>query len=440
MPATTLSPPKPAAPERPEAAFARGVYVFDRDGRRYLDGCSGAVVANIGHGVPEVLQAIRRQAEQCTFAYRTQFTNAPARRLERRLADLAPADLDAVTLVNSGSEANEAAIRTALRYWAARGRPDKHMVVARRTSYHGMTLGALSASGHPDRRDGLEAALIPGVQAASAYRCPPSDGRERAGCVEESIERLGADRIAAVIAEPVVGAAGGAIAAPAGYWAQLRRICDRHDVLLIADEVMTGLGRTGVWFASAREGVVADMVTVGKGMSAGYAPMAALIARRPIADVVAAVGGVFGHTYSANPVGAAACLAVLDYVERHELVVAAAERGAAVRAGLEELATRHRCVADVRGEGLLLGFELAAGREASRPFPKDLGAAQLLVDAAFRRGLLLYPAGTDECSDAVLVTPPLVIAPEEIAELLHLLDEALADFEQIDGIRHEMGE
>lgn len=440
MAAMMISPRRPAAPERPEAAFARGVYVFDRDGRRYLDGCAGAVVANIGHGVPEVLQAIRRQAEQCTFAYRTQFTNAPARRLERRLADLAPGDLDAVTLVNSGSEANEAAIRTAVRYWAARGQPDKHMIVARRTSYHGMTLGALSASGHPDRRVGLDGALIPGPKADSPYRCPADGGPESARCVELAIDELGADRVAAMIAEPVIGAAGGAIPAPEGYWAELRRICDRRDVLLIADEVMTGLGRTGVWFASGRESVVADLVTVGKGMSAGYAPMAALIARRPISDVVDAAGGVFGHTYSANPVGAAACLAVLDYLERHQLVPKAIDRGAAVRAGLQELATHHRCMGDVRGEGLLLGLELAADRESSWRFDKELGAAQLLVDAAFRRGLLLYPAGTDECPDAVLITPPLVIQPQEISELLRLLDEALGDFEQIDAIREAMGD
>jgi adenosylmethionine-8-amino-7-oxononanoate aminotransferase len=415
------------------------VYVFDRDGQRYLDGCSGAVVANIGHGVPDVLQAIRRQSEQCTFAYRTQFTNAPARRLERRLADLAPGDLDAVTLVNSGSEANEAAMRMALRFWAARGRPDKHMIVARRTSYHGMTLGALSASGHPDRRVDLEAALIPGLQAASPYRCPAGDGPERARCVEVAIDQLGADRVAAVIAEPVVGAAGGALTAPEGYWAELRRVCDRHDVLLIADEVMTGLGRTGVWFASAREDVVADLVTVGKGMSAGYAPMAALIARRPVADVVEAAGGVFGHTYSANPVGAAACLAVLDYVERHDLLSKATDRGAVLRAGLDKLAMHHRCVTDVRGQGLLLGLELGDHKHARR-FPKELGVGQQLVDAAFRRGLLLYPAGTDESPDAVLVTPPLVIQPEEIAELLHLLDGALSDFEQIDDIHNAMGD
>jgi adenosylmethionine-8-amino-7-oxononanoate aminotransferase len=210
-------------------------------------------------------------------------------------------------------------------------------------------------------------------------------------------------------------------------------------VLLIADEVMTGLGRTGVWFASAREDVVADLVSVGKGMSAGYAPMAALIARQPIADVVAAAGGVFGHTYSANPVGAAACLAVLDYLEGHDLLSKAIDRGGVVRAGLHKLARSHRCVTDVRGEGLLLGLELG-DRKHARRFPNQLGAAQQLVDAAFRRGLLLYPAGTDECPDAVLITPPLVIRPEEISELLRLLDGALSDFEQIDDIRTEMGD
>lgn len=385
------------------------------------------------------LQAIRRQAEQCTFAYRTQFTSTPARRLERRLADLAPADLDAVTLVNSGSEANEAAIRTALRFWAASGRAFKQVIVARRTSYHGMTLGALSASGHPDRRADLEGGLTPSPKAASPYRCAPNGGPERARAVEAAIEELGDDRVAAIIAEPVIGAAGGAIPAPEGYWAELRRICDRHDVLLIADEVMTGLGRTGAWFASAREGVVPDMVTVGKGMSAGYAPMAALIARQPIAERVDAAGGVFGHTYSGNPLGAAACLAVLNYIEKHQLVAQAADRGAELRAGLDELAVRHPCVAEVRGEGLLLGLELTADARRQSPFPKKLRAGARLAQAAFERGLVLYPAGADECPDAVLVTPPLVIEPHQITELLDLLDRALDDFQQIDEIRQAMG-
>ncbi|WP_250282032.1 MULTISPECIES: aminotransferase class III-fold pyridoxal phosphate-dependent enzyme [unclassified Frankia] len=410
---------------RPQIASGRGIYLYDEEGRRYLDGCSGAVVANIGHGVTEVNAAIAAQAEQIAFVYRTQFDNAPAVRLQRRLASLTPGDLDAVTLVNSGSEANEAAIRLAVQYWRAVGQPGKTRILARRTSYHGMTMGALSLSGHPHRREGLESLLIDVPRVVSPYACPPGQGREWAADWDRMIREVGADQVAAVIVEPVVGAAGGAIPSPPGYLLELRTICDRHGVLLIADEVMTGLGRTGVWFASAVDGVVPDIVTVGKGMSAGYAPMAAMITRVGLDRTVRATGTdrVFGHTYSGNPLGAAACLAVLDYLEDHDLLLRAREAGSILREGLLSLAQRHPAISDVRGQGLLLGMELAG---------VDVGphAAQRLTDLAFDCGLLLYPAGTDESPDAVIIAPPLVIEDGQLDELLGLLDESLTLLEQ----------
>jgi adenosylmethionine-8-amino-7-oxononanoate aminotransferase len=438
MRTSNLIQPRSSVP-RPSVASARGCYMYDTDGRRYLDGCSSAIVANIGHSVPEVVAAITRQADAVTFAYRTQFTNHPAEELARRLAALAPDDLDEVFFVNSGSEATEAAARLAWEYWRSRNRPEKRWIITRHLSYHGMTLGALSMSGHSGRRRSCEGLLheFPAVPPAYCYRCPL--GLERASCGlacaeewERSLSRLGAANVAAVVVEPVVGASGGALPAPDGYLTKLRELCDRHEVLLVFDEVMTGLGRTGRWFGGDVEGVTPDMIVLGKGMSAGYTPMAAVIARTPIMQAVAEASDVaqFGHTYSANPLSAATCLAVLDYLEDHDLVSAAHERGTVLRADLERLAFHHEIIGDVRGRGLLLGIELVADRATRRRFPPEVQVADRLVQAAFERGLLVYPAALPEGGDSVLIAPPLTISPTEVDHLLLMLGQALGDVER----------
>lgn len=423
---TALDHPEFQAISRPEIAYGRGVWLEDVTGRRYLDACSGAIVANIGHGVVDVNNAITRQLEQVAFVYRTQFSSASARQVCERLAALAPGDLNWVSLTVSGSAANEAAIRLAVQFWRSRDRPRKHKVVGRRTSYHGMSVGALSVSGHPERRNGLESLLIDLPHAPSTYRCPPSNGEVWAKTVERTIIEADPATVAAVIVEPVVGAAAGALPSPPGYLRALREVCDRYEVLLIADEIMTGLGRTGHWFASTRDGVIPDVITVGKGMSAGYAPIAALIARESIA--ANGVGNqIFGHTYDANPVGAAATLAVLDFIERHDLLTHVARTGQVLREGLLQLAVRHSSIEEVRGEGLLLGVQL---RPDLLVAPGGGDTSHRLVDLAFERGLLVYPAGTDECPAAVLIAPPFVITSQEVAELLKRLGEAFGDFEQ----------
>ena len=417
-----------------EIVAGRGVFLYDRTGRRYLDGCSGAIVANIGHGVAEIADAIATQARDLAFVYRTQFTSAPAEALAARLAALAPGDLDYVFFVNSGSEAMEAAVRLALQYWQERGEPGRRHIVSRRVSYHGMTVGALSLSGHAGRRRLLEPLLhtCPVAPPAYCYRCP--FGLQRDSCdlacadaIERLIETHGPQNVAAVVVEPVVGASGGAIPAPDGYLSRLRAICDRFGVLLVFDEVMTGLGRTGAWFACEHEGVVPDVLVVGKGLNAGYTPMSAVIARRPLIDVLRRGSGVapFGHTHSGNPLSAATCLAVLDYVERHGLIAAARERGAELRAGLAALAVAHPIIGDVRGRGLLLGVELVADRTTRTRFRPTLAVAQRVVAAARAEGLVLYPAGVPETGDAVLVAPPLVISSAEVGELLEGFDAAL---------------
>jgi adenosylmethionine-8-amino-7-oxononanoate aminotransferase len=415
-----------------------GVFLYDESGRRYLDAASGAVVANIGHGVEAIAAAMADQARRVAFSYRTQFSSRPLEELARRIAAIAPGDLEFSVFTNSGSEATEAALRLALQYWREVGRPEKTHVVSRHMSYHGMTLGALSMSGHPGRRAGLEPLLhqFPAVPPAYCYRCPlglsPDTCATR--CAEEwetAFVAAGPETVAAAIVEPVVGAAGGAVPAPDGYLARLREICDRHEVLLIADEIITGFGRTGTWFGCDHDGVVPDLLVVGKGISAGYVPVAAVIARRHVVDAIERGSGVgvFSHTYSGFPLGAATCLAVLDYLDEHDLVTAARDRGAELRAGLEAVAARHPIVGDVRGRGLLLGLELVADPRTKRRFPVEAQVARRLVDLSFERGLILYPAGTPPAGDAVLVTPPLTISRAEIGELLELLDAALTELE-----------
>jgi adenosylmethionine-8-amino-7-oxononanoate aminotransferase len=422
----------------PLVARGEGIYLFDVDGRRYLDASSGAVICNIGHGVREVVDALAEQAKRVAYVFRTQFTSEPAEQLALRLAQLAPGDLTGAFFTNSGSEATEAALRMSLQHWREIGRPEKTLVLSRHMSYHGLTLGALSLSGHPARRAGLEILLhdFPRVVPAYCYRCPL--GLQPDSCAvacaddwERAIVDAGPENVAAVFAEPVVGAAGGAVPAPPGYLRRLREICDEYEVLFVADEIMTGFGRTGAWFGCDHEGVVPDILVVGKGMSAGYVPVAGIVVREPISDAVDAGSGktIFGHTYSAFPAGAAACLAVLDYIEEHDLVTAARLRGGELRAGLEGLAARHPIIGDVRGKGLLLGLEVVANREHRTRFDPSLQVAQRLVDCALERGLILYPAGTPPAGDAVLVTPPLTIEPAQVRELVALLDDALTDLE-----------
>ncbi|HEX2051153.1 MAG TPA: aminotransferase class III-fold pyridoxal phosphate-dependent enzyme [Actinomycetota bacterium] len=431
----------PDADERyPTIVRGDGVYLVDDAGNRYLDACSGAIAANIGHGRHDVAAAMADQAARVAFLYRTQFVSSATTALAEQLARRAPGDLDHVLFTNSGSEATEAAIRIVIRYWQARGRPSKTKVVGRDMSYHGVTAAALSATGHTGRRSNYTSLLAdwPRAVAPYCYRCPVGLVPETCGgaCAHD-FERVfgdaGPDTVAAAIVEPVVGAAGGALAPPVGYLRRLRDACDRHDVLLIADEIMTGLGRTGTWFGCDAEGVVPDVMTIGKGVSAGYAPIAAVLMRRHVVDAIGPRCGseVFGHTYSGNPVGAAAAGAVLDALENEGLVDAARSTGARLEEGLRRLARTHRIVGDVRGRGLLLGVELVADRATRTPFAPEDGVTRRLVGACFDEGLVVYPAATGACVDAILVAPPLTITPDEIVDLLQRLDRALAVVEAL---------
>lgn len=421
----------------PEVDYGQGVFLYDAEGKEYLDGCAGAVTACLGHGLPEIVAAMAAQAGRVAFSYRGQFTNRPAETLATELVRLAPGDFDGVFFVNSGSEALETALKIAVQYWHEQGQRGKTLVLARRMSYHGITLGALSMSGHLARRRWFAPLLneLAVVAPPYCYRCPlgkryPDCALACADDLETAIRRVGPERVAAFVAEPFIGAAGGAVGAPPGYFERIRAICDRHGILLVADEVMTGIGRTGRMFAVEHYGLQPDMIAVGKGLSAGYTPLAATLVHsrvlRALRDGSRQV--MSGHTFSANPLSCAVGQAVLSYVQEHNLVPRAAELGVYLKDQLSILQRRHPMVGDVRGAGLLWGLELVADAALRRPFATEQQVTARLVAAAQRHGLLVYPAlaGVDVAGgDAVLIAPPLTITRAEIDILLQRLDAAL---------------
>jgi adenosylmethionine-8-amino-7-oxononanoate aminotransferase len=419
----------------PVVDYGRGVYLYDTAGKRYLDGSGGPMTASIGHGVEEITAAIGAQLDRVAFTYRTQFTNEPAERLAKELTARAPGDLDWAFFVGSGSEATEFAMRAAIGYWREVGRPEKVKILGRHISYHGMTLGALSMSGHAGRRPDYGTLLhaFPVGPPAYPYRyAKPGESSEEyaARSVAEFEAAVAAEdlsTVAAVIVEPIVGAAGGVLVPPDGYLRRLRDMCDRLGVLLIVDEVITGMGRTGDWFACTSEGVVPDLLAAGKGLSAGYSPVGAVLMRRHVVEAITEGSGVapFGHTFSGNPLGAATCLAVLGYIEENDVLSNARERGKQLRAGLMGLQERFPFMADVRGRGMLWGFELVTDAE-KRTAPKSShNVSAAFADTCFDLGLIVYPAGIAPFNNAVIVSPPLTITAAETDELLLLLGEAL---------------
>lgn len=414
----------------PTVAHASGVWLTDTAGKRYLDGSSGAVVATVGHGDPYVLEAMRAQAEKVTFAYRTQFENEPAVALARRLTGHLSQGLDRVFLVSGGSEATETAIKLARSYHVARGEPQRHRIVSRFPSYHGSTLGALAATGYVPLTERY-APMLTGQHYAAAptcYRCPfglehPSCGVACADDVERTIEALGSETVAAIILEPIGGAATGATVPPDDYLARVSAIARRHGVLLIHDEVMTGAGRTGRYCAHQHwePGAEVDVLALSKGLGAGYAPLGAVVCRGEIAEAVLEAGSFpHGFSYAGNPLAAAVGLAVLDVLEGRDLMARAVDRGAQLRSGLEALQAGSRIVGDVRGKGLLLGVEFVADRASRRPFPLEADVARLVTATAADEGLLVYPrrGGGGLSGDHVLVAPPLTISADEVDELL----------------------
>jgi adenosylmethionine-8-amino-7-oxononanoate aminotransferase len=425
----------------PEAVRGEGVYIYDKDGRQYLDGSGGAAICCLGHGHPEVIAATREQLEQLAFAHTGFFTNRPQEELAELLArHFGEADAR-VYFVSGGSEANETAIKLARQYWQARGREHKHMVVSRRQSYHGNTLGALSVTGHIKRRSPYLKLLSewPRIEPCYAYRHQQEGedeaayGERAAAALESAIDEHGAEHIAAFMAETVVGASLGAVPASGAYFRRVREICDRHEILLILDEVMAGSGRTGSYFGFEQEGVVPDIVTLAKGLGGGYQPIGAAIARgfihREIADRLKSF--THGHSYVGHATACAAALAVTRVIDREHLTGRVRELGDRLGTGLRAAFSDHPGVGDIRGRGLFWGLELVQDRASKEPVRAEQGLPAKIRNAAMANGLICYPGGgTADGQDGahVLLAPPYVCEPPHIDELV---DKLKRTFDQV---------
>lgn len=418
---------------------AEGIRLFDESGHEIIDADSGAIsVISVGHGVDEIVEAMAEQARRLAYVHSGQLTHDVAEELARAMARFSPGDLNRSILVSGGSEATETAVKLARHYHVVRGKPAKEIVLSRARSYHGATLFALSLSGVPLRQEPYLPYLRQDRKVVDAYcyRCP--FGKEYPSCelacatdLEHAIEDVGAERVSAFIAEPIVAAAGPAMTPPQGYFERIRQICDENDILFIADEVVTGFGRTGANFGIDHWNVVPDAIVTAKGLAGGYAPLGAVIFSDRIAEAFELARTSFTHglTWEAHPVACAAGLAVLRIIERDGLVENAARQGEYLFRKLRELAQSRPIIGDVRGRGLLAGIELVAGRKTKRPFDPALQVTRRLCAAAEERGIMIYPgAGADGvASDQVLVSPPLVVDREDIDAIIQRLAFALDD-------------
>ena len=425
------------ARDYPLIVRGEGCWLYDADGRAYLDGCGGAFVVNIGHGVAEVADAMAEQARRLAYVSGMAFTHEAVEELASEVARLCPPGLDYVYPLSSGSDAVEAGLKLARQFWVESGRPGKHAVLALTPAYHGNTLLALSASAREHYKTYYREWLVDvaRVRAPYAYRCPcggapPFCDACSGAALEESILRLGPERVAAFVAEPVGGSSSGASVPPAGYFARVREICDRYEVLLVADEVLAGSGRTGSWSALAPSGVAADIMVLGKGIAGGYAPLSAVVASARVVDELARGSGAFLHaqTFSHHPVLCAAGVATIRYIVAHGLVDRCARMGERLHRRLAALRALPY-VGDVRGRGLLAGVELVADRESRRPFARALGVAERVTQAALDAGLVVWPnvGHVDGAEgDIVMLAPPFTLSDEEVNELVARLERALA--------------
>ncbi|MCP1335372.1 aspartate aminotransferase family protein [Futiania mangrovi] len=422
----------------PVAVRGEGCFIVDSDGKKYLDASGGAAVSCLGHSDPEVTQAIKDQLDRIAFAHTGFFTSEPAEALADRLIDRAPGDLSRVYFVSGGSEAVEAALKLARQYFLEIGQPQRRHIVARWQSYHGNTLGALSAGGNRWRREPFEPLLVSmsHVDPCYAYRYrEPGESEEAYGiraadALEAELQRLGPETVAAFVAEPVVGATLGAVTPAPGYFRRIREICDRHGVLLILDEVMCGMGRTGSLFACEQEGIAPDIACIAKGLGAGYQPIGAMLASQRIYDAIAAGSGFFqhGHTYLGHPAACAAGVAVFDKISGPAMLARVREMGGKLDAALRDRFGQHPNVGDIRGRGLFLGLELVEDRETKAPFDPAHGLAARIKKAAMARGLMCYPmSGTldGRRGDHVLLAPPFIIDDTHVELIVDRLADAI---------------
>jgi adenosylmethionine-8-amino-7-oxononanoate aminotransferase len=423
----------------PKAIGGEGVWLIAEDGRRILDASGGAAVSCLGHQHPRVLDAMARQASKLAYAHTAFLSSEPAEALAEHLVGHEPGGLAYAYFVSGGSEAIEASIKLARQYFVERGEPQRQHFIARRQSYHGNTLGALAAGGNAWRREPyapLLSSAFSHVTPAFAYH-EQRDGETDSDFVarltaelEAEFNRLGSNTVAAFIAEPVVGATAGCVTAPEGYFAAVRAICDRHGALLILDEVMCGMGRTGTTHAWEQEGIAPDIQAIAKGLGGGYQPIGAMLARGEIIDTIREGSGAFqhGHTYLAHPLACAAALEVQRVIRDEELLGRVKENGKLLEQRLVERFGNHRHVGDIRGRGLFYAIELVADRATRTPFDPAFKLHQRIKAAAFADGLACYPAGgtmDGRLGDHVLLAPPYIATADDIDLIAEKLASAV---------------
>ena len=418
----------------PIAVKGEGSYIFDDSGKSYLDASGGAAVSCLGHAHPTVIKALHRQLDELTYAHTSFFTSEQAEKLADRLCLEAPKGIDRVYLVSGGSEAIEAALKLARQYYVEKGEPNRKAIIARQQSYHGNTLGALAAGGNKWRRDQFAPLLIDTHHIAPcfAYRGKNESeddfdyGQRVANELEHKLLELGPDTVMAFIAEPVVGATAGAVTAVDGYFRRIREICDKHGVLLILDEVMCGMGRTGYLYACEHDETRPDIICIAKGLGAGYQPIGAMLCSSEIYAIIENGSGFFqhGHTYLGHPMAAAAANAVLDVLIDQNLLSDVRPKGDALENLLHSKFNQHPHIGDIRGRGLFRAIELVEDRDTKAPFDPELKIAAKIKKSAQNNGLLCYPmSGTidGKLGDHVLLAPPFVISNNELDELVHKL-------------------
>lgn len=422
----------------PIAAAGEGPYLVDREGRRYLDASGGAAVSCLGHGHRAVIDAIKAQADALAYAHTAFFSSEPAEALADFLIDASGKVFERVYFVSGGSEGIEAALKLARQYFLEAGETGRDLFIGRRQSYHGNTLGALAVGGNAWRRKQFAPLLmnVEHVAPCYAYRdCKEGESESEYGArlaceLEETLQRVGPRRVIAFIAEPVVGATLGAVPAVPGYFKRVREICDRYGILLILDEVMCGMGRTGTLFAFEQEGIVPDLCVVAKGLGGGYQPIGATLVSKKIFEAVHRGSGFFqhGHTYLGHPIACAAALAVQHTIAGERLLDNVRTQGEALRSRLQERFSQHPNIGDVRGRGLFLGLELVSDRAAKSTFDPALKLHQRIKREAFARGLICYPMGGTVDGlhgDHVLLAPPYIVNGTHCAEIVDKLSAAI---------------
>lgn len=424
--------------ELPRAVSAKGIELIDQDGKHYIDASGGAAVSCLGHGHPEVIAAIKQQIDTIAYAHTSFFTTQATEDLADFLAERSPGDLNHVYFVSGGSEAVEAALKLARQYFVESNEPSRSVYIARRQSYHGNTLGALAIGGNAWRRAPFLPLLTEAhhVSPCYAYRDQAADESELAYAqrladeLEQKILEIGPQNVAAFIAEPVVGATAGVLPPVEGYLQKIREVCDRYGVLLIFDEVMSGMGRTGHLFACAEDGVTPDILTIAKGLGAGYQPIGAMLASDRIYQRIIEGSGFFqhGHTYMGHATACATALAVQRIIERDQLLDNVLERGEQLRAELHQHLDQHPNVGDIRGRGLFVGIELVADKESKLPLDPSLKTHARIKAIAKEHGLLIYPGGgtvDGVHGDHILLAPPFICTAADISRIVDLVSNTI---------------